>query len=258
MKRSSGLTTVLCSLAVLVLLGLVWQLAVTFGDIPPYNLPSPATTMRTMGDQFSLIADRCLSTLAAAAAGLAASVATATLLALLVVRWPRFAGAVMAYALVIRTLPIVGVAPLVTLVAGRGLLTSMLCVAIVTVFALYVAAVEALESIPPPVHDLARLYGASFQRVALRAWLPSAWGGLIVGLRIAGPLAVLAAVLAEWLSGRSGVGSLMTTAQAERDTLLLWASTVSAAALGLLAYALPGVLAGVAGRRGYSPEVAQL
>lgn len=258
MKRESGPSAFLCSLTVLALLGLAWQLAINMGHIPAYNMSSPATTIRTIVDNPGMITQRCASTLEGAVAGLAASVTVALLLALLVVPWPRLSRAVAAYALLVRTLPIVGVAPLVTLIAGRGLPTSVLCVGIVTVFALYVAAVEGLQNIPSPVHDLTRLYGTSFLRAAVRTWLPSAWGGLVVGLRIAGPLAVLAAVLAEWLSGRSGVGSLMVTAQADRDTPLLWAATVSAAVLGLLAFAVPGVLAGLVARRGFSPEDARL
>jgi ABC-type nitrate/sulfonate/bicarbonate transport system permease component len=195
-------------------------------------------------------------TIEGATAGLAASVLLALVLALIVARWPALGRPVTAYALVIRTLPIVGVAPLVTLVAGRGLGTSVLCVMIVTVFTLFVSAVEGLSATPDRVTDLAALYGASFPRRVRCVWLPSAWGGLLTGLRIAAPMSVLAAILAEWLTGRAGIGSLMTTAQANRDPLLLWSGTVAAAVIGLLGYAVPGVVAGLAARRGLSPDIA--
>lgn len=255
MNRRPGLVVFGCSLVVLALLTLAWQLAISLGHIPPYNMPSPSATVAAMSHHVSTLVSRSLSTIEGAVAGLAASTVVAVLLALTVVRWPALARPVTAYALLIRTLPIVGVAPLITLVAGRGLTTSVLCVGIVTVFTLYVAAVEGLRAVPAPVNDLADLYGGSFARRVYRTWLPSAWGGLIVGLRIAAPLAVLAAILAEWLSGRRGVGSLMTTAQADRDVPLLWAATVTAALIGLLGYAVPGLLAGLAARRGLSQEL---
>jgi ABC-type nitrate/sulfonate/bicarbonate transport system permease component len=251
-SRPPGLVTAGCSLVVLALLTLAWQLTIWIGHVPPYNLPSVGRTVTAMSHHVSGLLSRGLSTAEGALAGLAASVLVALVLALAVARWPALGRPVTTYALVIRTLPIVGVAPLITLIAGRGLTTSILCVGIVTVFTLYVAAVEGLRTVPGPVNDLADLYGAPFARRVWRAWLPSAWGGLIVGLRIASPLAVLAAILAEWLSGRRGIGSLMTSAQADRDVPLLWAATVSAALLGLLAYAIPGLLAGVAARRGLS------
>jgi ABC-type nitrate/sulfonate/bicarbonate transport system permease component len=257
MRRAGGLVTAAASVTVIVVLGFGWQVAIWAGHIPAYNLPSPAATLGAMGQNASLLATRCLMTAEGAVAGLAASVLLALALAVTVVRWPALARPVTAYALVIRTLPIVGVAPLVTLVAGRGLGTSVLCVMVVTVFTLYVSAVEGLTAMPGRVTDLAALYGASFPRHVRVLWLPSAWGGLLTGLRIAAPLSVLAAILAEWLTGRPGVGSLMTTAQADQDPLLLWAATVAAAVVGLLAYAVPGAVAVLAARRGLSPDVAE-
>jgi ABC-type nitrate/sulfonate/bicarbonate transport system permease component len=257
MKRQSGWVTFGCSFVVLVLLGVAWQVAIWVQHIPSYSVPGPAKTAETIGDNFSMILSRCLWTLEGALVGLAVSMAIAVLLALIVVRWPLLARPITGYALVIRTLPIVGVAPLVTLIAGRGLMTSVVCVVIVTVFTLFVAAVQGLRSVPGPVHDLTSLYRSSLPRTVVWTWLPSATGGLIVGLRICGPLSVLAAVLAEWLSGRTGVGSLMTSAQADRDVALLWAATVAAAFLGLVAYAIPGLLAGIADRRGMSLDVSE-
>ncbi|XVQ07326.1 ABC transporter permease [Spirillospora sp. CA-255316] len=249
-----GTVTFFCSLVVLGLIGLAWQLTIWIGDVPAYTMPSPAETLATLVDNRSTIVGQALSTAVGALVGLGLSLVIALLMAVTVVRWPALARPVTGYALIIRTLPIVGVAPLVTLVAGRGLMTSVLCVVIVTIFTLYVSAVEGMTMLPAPVADLADLYRTSFVRRVLLTWLPSAWSGMLVGLRIAGPLAVLAAILAEWLSGRAGVGTLMTTAQADREVPLLWAATVTAAIIGLLAYGVPGILASFAARRGYSTE----
>ncbi len=254
MRDRPALVTFTCSAVVVALLILSWQLAVTLGRIPSYTLPSPGTTFSTIVDNAGEITRHCVSTLLAVVAGLAVSVVAALAMGLTVVQWPALARTLTAYALLIRTLPIVGVAPLVTLIAGRGIATSILCIGIVTVFTLYVSALEGLQSVPDPVHDLCTLYRATFRRRLFRTLIPSACGGLLMGLRIAGPLAVLAAILAEWLSGRSGVGSLMTGAQANRDVALLWAATVTAAVLGLLSFTLPGLVTAVAGRRGYTVE----
>lgn len=255
MRKSGRLVTAGTSVAVIVLLGFVWQLAIWVGHIPSYNLPSPIATLGAMAQNAWLLARSCLMTAEGAIAGLTASVLLALILAVTVVRWPALARPVTAYALVIRTLPIVGVAPLVTLVAGRGLGTSVLCVMIVTVFTLFVSAVEGLAAMPGRVTDLAVLYGASFPRRVRALWLPSAWGGLLTGLRIAAPMSVLCAILAEWLTGREGIGSLMTNAQADQDPLLLWSGTVAAAVVGLLGYAVPDAIAALAARRGLSPDV---
>jgi ABC-type nitrate/sulfonate/bicarbonate transport system permease component len=256
-RKQPGWITFACSFVVLVLLCFAWQATIWLKHIPAYSVPTPAKTLQTIADNLSMILSRCLWTLEGAGVGLAVSLVVAFLLALIVVRFPVLARPITGYALIIRTLPIVGVAPLVTLIAGRGLMTSVVCVLIVTVFTLFVAAVEGLRSVPGPVNDLTALYRSSLPRTVWWTWLPSAVGGLVVGLRITGPLSVLAAILAEWLSGRTGVGSLMTSAQADRDVNLLWAATVAAALLGLFAYAVPGLLSGIAQRRGFSAEMTQ-
>jgi ABC-type nitrate/sulfonate/bicarbonate transport system permease component len=252
-RRPPAWVTAVCSLAVLALLVLAWQVAIWVKDIPPYAVPTPRMTLDTILDRPGILLDRASRTLGAALAGLAVSTVVAVSLALVVVRWPPLARPVTAYALVIRTLPIVGVAPLITLIAGKGLITSVICVVVVTAFTLFVAAVQGLHSVPPPVGDLTALYDSSLPRTVVWTWLPSAVGGILVGLRICAPLSVLAAILAEWLSGREGVGNLMTVAQSERDITMVWAATVTAALLGLIAYALPGLVAGAAERRGLAP-----
>jgi ABC-type nitrate/sulfonate/bicarbonate transport system permease component len=76
-------------------------------------------------------------------------------------------------------------------------------------------------------------------------------GSILQGLRVAAPLAVLGSLLAEWLDGYNGLGSLMVTAQADQETVLLMATAVTAVVLSLLAFALVEWVGAVAGRRGY-------
>ncbi|CAN5432844.1 hypothetical protein BH10ACT9_BH10ACT9_50130 [soil metagenome] len=187
--------------------------------------------------------------------GIAAAAVLALILALVVVRWPVLSRPVTGYALVLRTIPIVGVAPLITLVVGRGVWTAVLCVVIVATFTLFVSAVTSVRAAPAALDDMAQLYRAGFLRRSRIMYLPSAWAGLFVGLRITVPLSVMAVILSEWLSGRPGLGSLMALSQANRETPMLWAATVVAAALGLLAYAVPDVITDIAERRGYTAAV---
>lgn len=239
----------------LVLLLSTWQLAILTHDIPAYSLPGPAATLGHILEHSGLLAARAGATASAAAAGIVVAAVLALALAVAVVRWPVLQRPVTGYALVLRTIPIVGVAPLITLVVGRGLWTSVLCVVIVATFTLFVSAVTSVRSAPSALDDLARLYQAGFARRCRTIYLPSAWAGLVVGLRITVPLSVMAVILSEWLSGRPGLGSLMALSQANRDTPMLWAATVVAAALGLLAYAAPDVITHIAERRGYTVAV---
>ncbi|ONH32662.1 hypothetical protein BL253_04665 [Pseudofrankia asymbiotica] len=248
-RRGAHAASVVGALAVL---AAGWQLYVWVGDVPTYQVASPAEAARAAWSNAPLLADRCWVTMQGAVLGLAASAAVALLLAVAAIRLPLVRTPLTAYALLFRTLPIVGVAPLLTLITGRGLGTSVACVVVVTVFTLLIAALDGMESLPAEVRELQDLYATPFARRLRTGLLPNAVGSLLVGLRVAAPMAVLAALLAEWLSGLEGVGELMTTSLANRDSELLWATSAVAALLGLVAYALPSGLVALADRFGFA------
>ncbi|WP_157910570.1 ABC transporter permease subunit [Pseudofrankia sp. BMG5.36] len=248
-RRGAHAASVAGALAVLVA---GWQLYVWAGDVPTYQVASPAEAARAAWSNAPLLVDRCWVTLQGAVLGLAASAAAALLLAVAAIRLPLVRTPLTAYALLFRTLPIVGVAPLLTMITGRGLGTSVACVVVVTVFTLLIAALDGMESLPAEVRELQDLYATPFARRLRTGLLPNAVGSLLVGLRVAAPMAVLAALLAEWLSGLEGVGELMTTSLANRDSELLWATSAVAALLGLAAYALPSGLVALADRFGFA------
>jgi ABC-type nitrate/sulfonate/bicarbonate transport system permease component len=242
-------------LVVLLALVAVWQGAIWIKHLRPYQLPTPWATLRSGWHHWHILANHALVTVQGTVLGLAASAALALALALLAVRWPKAERAILSYAVLLRTLPIVGVAPILTLMMGRGLVTAVCCVVVVTIFALLVATIEGLSSMPGEINELLSVYDTPFLRGARTGMIPSAAGSLVVGLRTAAPLAVLAALLSEWLTGLNGVGSLMVTASANRDTSLLWATCVVAALLALAAYGAAGALGELAGRRGYLVDV---
>ncbi len=170
--------------------------------------------------------------------GLAAAFAMALVLAVTIVRWPLAEHVILTYALLIRTLPIVGVAPIITLVTGRGLGTSVMCVMVITVFSLLISLVQGFSSVPPEVNELAELYSAPLSRRLRFTLLPGSMASVLQGLRSTAPLAVLGALLAEWLDGFPGIGTLMITANADQEVRVLMAACLTAVLLSLVAYAL--------------------
>jgi len=248
MKRSSGAIAIV---AVLVSLIVAWQVYIWVSHIPPYVLPTPMQSASAAADNIGLLLRRSLVTLEGAVLGLAAAVALAITLALTIVRWPVAEHVILTYSLLIRTLPIVGVAPIVTLITGRGLGTSVLCVMVITVFTLLVSVLQGFEAIPSEITELSDLYATPFRRRLSTTLVPGAMANLLQGLRVAAPLAVLGALLAEWLDGFAGIGSLMITANADQDIQLLMAACLTAVVLSLVAYGLVEVATAVAERRGY-------
>jgi len=222
--------------------------------IPWYVLPTPVQTAETAGDNLSLLLQRSAVTLEGAVLGLAAAVVLAIAMSLTIVRWPVAEHVILTYALLIRTLPIIGVAPIVTLVSGRGLATSVLCVMVITVFSLLIAVTQGFDSVPAEVKELSELYATPLRRRLRVTLLPGAVASLLQGLRTTAPLAVLGSLLAEWLDGFPGIGSLMITANADQEVELLMAACLTAVVLSLVAYVLVEAATSLAARRGYQVD----
>jgi ABC-type nitrate/sulfonate/bicarbonate transport system permease component len=251
MNRPRGALSII---VVLVLLVIAWQSYIWVSHVPPYVLPGPGRTLQAVGSNLSLLLHRSAVTLEGAVLGLAASIVLAVLLAVTIVRWPAAEHVILTYALLVRTLPIVGVAPIVTLISGRGLATSVLCVMVITVFSLLISVIQGFDSVAPEIAELGALYAAPLRRRLRIALLPAATTSLLQGLRVAAPLAVLGALLAEWLDGFAGIGSLMITASADQEVELLMAASLTAVVLSLVAYAAVEVATVVAGQRGYQVD----
>ncbi|MCU1494381.1 MAG: transporter permease [Acidimicrobiaceae bacterium] len=248
MTRSRGTLSII---GVLLLLLAAWQTYIWVSHVPSYVLPTPLQTAQAVAGNLSLLLERSLVTLEGAVLGLGASIVLAVSLALIIVRWPLAEHVILTYALLIRTLPIVGVAPIVTLVTGRGLTTSVLCVLVITVFSLLVSVIQGFESVPAEITELGDLYATPFRRRFRIALLPGATASLLQGLRVAAPLAVLGALLAEWLDGFNGIGSLMISANADQEIQLLMAACLTAVVLSLVAFALVELATVIAARHGH-------
>src|SRR5579863_4576018 len=139
MTRPKGTIGIVVGLACLVS---AWQIYIWATKVPPYVLPGPWDTVQAAGSNLCLLAQESLVSLEGAVLGLAAALAMALVVAVTIVRWPLGEHVSLTYALLITTLPIVVLAPLISLVTGRGLRTSVMCVMVITVFSLLISLVQ--------------------------------------------------------------------------------------------------------------------
>ena len=117
----------------------------------------------------------------------------------------------MPIAMVLRSVPLVAMTPLIVLVFGRGLMAVTVIAGIVTFFPTLVNVTLALRATPQESIDLCRAYGASPRHTLRKVQVPSALPALFASLRIAAPLALVGALLAEWLATGQGLGYLIQT-----------------------------------------------
>ena len=211
-----------------VLAGLValWWAAIQVFDIPPYLLPTPVSVARAVALHPALLAERAGYTLGSAMLGLLISTLLAGGISVAFINSRALARASMPLVVAFRSAPVAAIAPLVMLMAGRGLGTSVVVVTIVSFFPLYVNLMRGLGAPDRNAVELMQVTGATRWQQLRLLRLPYAMPFLFTGLRVAGGTAILGAMLSEWLTGAPGLGMLILDSGDMRQTELLWAATI--------------------------------
>ena len=192
--------------ATLVLGVLIWHFVVAFFALPPYVLPGPGLVAKTLVDDWGLLSGSLLVTLITTFKGFALAVAGGIGLAVLfnlsrVVEYSLYP-----YAVILQVTPVLAIAPLLLIYLSQenAVLT---CAWIVAFFPVLANTTLGLNSVDHNLADLYRLYGASRLQVLLYLKLPSAMPHILGGIRIAGGLSLVGAVVAELAAGSGGAGS---------------------------------------------------
>lgn len=143
------------------------------------------------------------------------------------------------YLVAAQSTPILALGPLLVLWFGPGPLAKIAICALITLFPMAVATLVAVRDADQRLLELGRSIGASRLQSLLWIRLPSARSGIFAGARVAATLAVVGAVVGEWLGGSAGLGILVNLARGSLfDTPLLFAALVQIALLGAFAYNL--------------------
>jgi len=163
--------------------------------------------------------------------GAAAGVALAALGTLL----PPIGPGLDRLAALVNAIPLIALGPLLITTAGRAA-TPTLVAALAAGFAVFVAATSALAAASEGQRDVFAVLGAGRVATLLRLRLPAGLPLIVDGLTLAGPGAVLGAVIGEWFGAPRGVGVLLVSAMQNFQTNLLWAAALASSVLAMAAY----------------------
>ena len=183
-----------------------------------------------------------LTTLGDAMLGLLTGVVAALVVASLFALSPTLRNALMSAMLALRAVPMVAMAPLLVLVAGRGSASVAVIGGLVTFFPTLVGVLAALRRIPRDSADLMAAYSAGRWRTFVTVQAPVALSALVSSLRIAAPLAFTGALLAEWLATGKGLGYDMILSMTSARYDLLWTEVVIVTVLSFAVFASVGLL----------------
>ncbi len=183
-----------------------WDLVVRLKDIPPFILPSPGLVAATVVSDWPLLSDSLIVTLATTFYALALALAGGIGLAILFHRSRLIEQSLYPYAVILQVTPVVAAAPLLLIYLPQQAAV-LACAWIVAFFPILANTTLGLNSVDRNLVDLFQIYGASRIKMLLRLKLPAALPYMLGGLRIAGGLSLVGAVVAEIAAGSAGAGS---------------------------------------------------
>ncbi|MFN8622680.1 MAG: ABC transporter permease [Chloroflexota bacterium] len=229
----------LAILGVGALLVFAWAAIVAIGGYPPYILPSPFDVFDRLSDPRvqATIADHLWTTLLEVLLGLLVGVLAALVTGFVLARSRAAEKLLSPYIVAAQATPILALAPLIVLWFGSGLVSKVLICALICYFPMVVATTVGLRSTDPGLLELGRSLRATRRQLLTTIELPSALPSILGGLKISTTLAVVGAVVAEWVGGDKGLGVLINLARGSLfDIPLMFAALLTIAAIGVVLY----------------------
>ena len=232
-SRREVALTVAPPLAAALLLVLVWELWIRVREVPLYLAPAPSRVIETLGEDPARFIEAGGVSAQHALGGLLLGAGSAFLLGVLMAHSRVIERSIYPFAILVKVTPIVAVAPLIVIWFGFGVWPKFIVAGLITFFPMLVNTITGLRSIDAATHDFFLALGASRWQVLWRLRLPSSLPYLFAGLRISIPLALIGAVIAEWIRADSGVGQMIVIAHGDFDTPTLFGAIVVLAVIGV-------------------------
>lgn len=227
---------------VMIALGIfAWDRIVAINEIPHYILPGPGRVWDTLIADWRVLFDALSITMMITAAALLAAIIGGAGLAILFKQSRLMEMSLYPYAVILQVTPIVAIAPLIFIYVEDRLVGLLICAWLVAFFPVLSNTTLGLNSADHNLRDLFKIYGASRWQRLLHLELPSALPYFLGGLRIAGGLALIGAVVAEYVAGTGGIGSGLAFTILEAGYRLniprMFAALILIAATGVVIYA---------------------
>ncbi|MGE0847155.1 MAG: ABC transporter permease [Flavobacteriaceae bacterium] len=229
----SSLDSTLLGLALLV----AWEIGVRAGDVPAYLLPPPSAILARIVTDYRLLLANTAVTANEVLIGFGLAIVVSIPLAAVLAQFRSLERALYPILVASQTIPKVAIAPLVVVWFGFGLLPKILIAFLICFFPILIDALIGFRSTPKEVIWLARSMGASRRRIFLNFQVPAALPNIFAGLKVASTLAVVGAVVGEFVAADKGLGYQLIVANGLLDVVLSFAILVVLSILGIVLFA---------------------
>jgi ABC-type nitrate/sulfonate/bicarbonate transport system permease component len=220
-----------------IVLVVLWQVLTRAFDVPNFLLPAPSDVAVLMVKEWPLIQMHSLATIGSILSGYAAAVLFALVVSALMIRFPLVERLIMPIFVGLQSVPKIATAPLILVWVGAGIGSKILVVASIAFFPIVINTMAGFKEVDRGLSDVFRSVDANERQMFFRLRLPYAMPYIFAGLRIATTLAVLGAIVAEWLAASNGLGYLVLSGSFNFNTARSVAAIIALAVIGTTFFA---------------------
>jgi ABC-type nitrate/sulfonate/bicarbonate transport system permease component len=226
----------------LVVVTLLWMFGLWALDVTPFIGKNPVDVFNFMftaekaPENMSLVMGALGQTMIDASIGFGFGIFFAALIAVLFTLSKGVEQALMPIAMLLRSVPLIAMAPIIILIFGRGEMTVAVMGAIVVLFPALVNIVFGLRSASPAMYDLVNVYGAKKLTALRTVAFPSSLPSFFAALKISVPGAITGALLVEWLATGQGIGYGIVSAVGRAKANEVWAYVVVITVVSIVLY----------------------
>lgn len=215
-----------------------WELACRLMHVPPLVLPAPSGIAQALwkGLASGFFWPHVATTAGELLLGLVAGCTLGFGAGIVLAEHALARRVLMPYLVASQVVPKLALTPLFVLWFGFGMTSTVVITALICFFPLMENTLTALQQVPPERLELFRMLGATRAQTLWRLKVPMGLPAILAGLRVAVVLALVGAVVGEFIGASRGLGALVIASQGTMDTALMFAVLVLIAALGLLVY----------------------
>ena len=222
----------------------IWWIYVAVKHVPAYILPSPPKVWNSLEKMFvkGTVYPHLWTTTYEVILGFVIGAFLGIVLGYIFIKVDALKTMLMPYLIFLQTAPKIALVPLFVIWFGIGLVSKVVLIISMVLFPVLSGMMLGLESIPPDVRNLMKILKASkwqiFSQVEMQYSLPALFASMKVGI----VQAVIGAIVAEWRSGKQGLGYILTYASSTYDTPMLLAGIIVTIILGIATYQVISVL----------------
>lgn len=215
-----------------------WQIACDVFAVPTFLLPTPVEILRKIAEVSDRMVLHSLATLREILIGFGIACVGGVALAAITAHSQIFSRTIFPILVMSQTVPTIAIAPLLVIWFGPGDVSRLIVVFMIAFFPMVVNTTAGLLRVNEELIDLVRGLNASRWKIFTKIRLPNALPHIFTGMRISIALAVIGAVVAEYVAAEEGLGYLIFSANTNVDTRLVFAGVVLLAAMGIVLFQL--------------------